>query len=88
MTNSSLYFFLYSTDFNVPSSIKASDFGTITRDDGKTQASYRGWPLYYYAKDQVSGDTTGQGVNNIWFVINPDKFPPAPTPSTSGGSGY
>ena len=58
------------------STINTADFGTITRDDGLKQATYKGYPLYYYAKDKTSGDTLGQGVNNVWFVIDPAKFPP------------
>jgi predicted lipoprotein with Yx(FWY)xxD motif len=48
----------------------ASDFATITRTDGKKQTTYKGWPLYYWAKDIAKGDTTGHGVNGVWFVAN------------------
>lgn len=84
------------TNFIVPSSLKVSDFSSISRDDGKMQATYKGWPLYNFVNDQASGDTKGQGVNGVWFVINPDKFPPTPSPSAppqpagggGGGGGY
>ena len=46
-------------------------FGTITRDDGSTQVTYNDAPLYYFAADKAPGDTTGQGVNNVWFVAAP-----------------
>jgi predicted lipoprotein with Yx(FWY)xxD motif len=59
-----------------PKGIKADDFGTITREDGKKQTTFRGYPLYYWTNDKQPGDTTGYGVNNVWFVINPDNFPP------------
>jgi predicted lipoprotein with Yx(FWY)xxD motif len=49
----------------------ASKFGTTTRKDGTTQVTYAGWPLYYYAKDTKAGDTTGQGVGSVWYVISP-----------------
>jgi len=62
--------------FVVPSALKTSDFGTITRDDGTSQATYKGWPLYYWLKDKARGDVTGQNVGKVWFVIDPDKFPP------------
>lgn len=58
-----------------PSAIEAADFGTITREDGKKQTTFRGYPLYYWINDKTPGETTGQGVNNVWFVINPDSFP-------------
>ncbi len=70
-------------NFIVPSAANAADFGSLTRDDGTRQATFKGWPLYYYAKDLKSGDTLGQGLNGIWFVIDPANFPPAPPPTTS-----
>ena len=54
----------------------AGDFGTITREDGKKQTTFRGYPLYYWAGDKAKGDTAGQGMNNVWFVIDPGNFPP------------
>lgn len=51
--------------------LNPADFGTITRDDGKKQTTYKGQPLYYYAKDKDGDDIYGQGVNNIWFVVAP-----------------
>ncbi len=56
--------------------LKAGDFGSITREDGKKQTTFRGYPLYYWMNDKQAGDTTGQGVNDVWFVVNPDNFPP------------
>ena len=55
---------------------KAEDLGTITREDGKKQSTFRGYPLYYWMNDKGPGDTKGQGVNNVWYVIDPAKFPP------------
>lgn len=45
--------------------------GTITRADGALQVTYNGQPLYFYAKDTSTGDTLGQGVGGVWFVIKP-----------------
>ncbi len=56
--------------------LKAEDFGTITREDGKKQTTYRGYPLYYWVQDKEPGDTKGQGVNQVWYVVNPENFPP------------
>jgi predicted lipoprotein with Yx(FWY)xxD motif len=44
--------------------------GTITRDDGTTQVTYNGHPLYYYAEDVNPGDVTGQGVGDVWYLVN------------------
>ncbi len=48
------------------------DVGTITRDDGSMQVTLDGRPLYLYAGDRKPGDTTGQGVQNVWWVVTPD----------------
>lgn len=46
--------------------------GYTKRTDGKMQVTYNGMPLYYYAKDTKPGDTTGQNVGGIWFVLAAD----------------
>ncbi|TPW76533.1 COG4315 family predicted lipoprotein [Schumannella soli] len=46
--------------------------GTITGTDGEKQLTLDGWPLYYYAADKAAGDTTGQGVGGVWWVLAPD----------------
>ncbi len=48
------------------------DVATITRDDGSMQVTLDGRPLYLYAGDRKPGDTTGQGVQNVWWVVTPD----------------
>ncbi len=48
----------------------ASKIGITTRTDGSTQVTYNGWPLYYFAKDSQAGDTTGQSVGSVWFVVS------------------
>ncbi|MEJ2324342.1 MAG: hypothetical protein P8Y77_06075 [Nitrospirota bacterium] len=55
--------------------LKAEDFGTITRDDGKKQTTFRGYPLYYFAGDSKPGDMKGQGLKDVWFTVDPNKFP-------------
>jgi len=45
--------------------------GTTQRKDGKLQATYNGMPLYYYVKDIKAGDTKGQGVGGVWFLVSP-----------------
>jgi predicted lipoprotein with Yx(FWY)xxD motif len=55
----------------VPEGVSAGDFGTIPREDGKQQTTYKGWPLYYYAGDKAPGDVSGQGLGTVWFVANP-----------------
>ena len=45
--------------------------GSIVRADGSMQVTYNGAPLYFYNKDSVSGDTNGQNVGGVWFVVTP-----------------
>ncbi len=60
-------------DFDVPEGFERSDFGTITREDTDAeQVTYKGYPLYYFAKDQNKGDVNGQGVKDVWYLINKD----------------
>lgn len=53
----------------------ASLLGTTERTDGTTQVTYNGHPLYYYEPDEAPGDTNGQGVGDVWFVVGPDGEP-------------
>jgi len=65
-------------------------FATISRTDGTTQVTYNHWPLYYYAGDSKTGDTTGQDFGKVWFVmpLNGQFTAPAPAASPSATSGY
>src|SRR5207245_1131294 len=45
---------------------------TTARKDGAVQVTYNGWPLYYWINDHNPGDTTGQNVGGVWFVLNPE----------------
>jgi predicted lipoprotein with Yx(FWY)xxD motif len=53
--------------------VRKSLLGTTKRDDGKTQVTYNGHPLYLYSADQKPGDTNGQGLNAFgaaWFALS------------------
>ncbi|WP_211658806.1 COG4315 family predicted lipoprotein [Phytoactinopolyspora halophila] len=58
-------------EFEAGEGVDADLLGTIERDDGMTQATYGDWPLYYFASDEGPGDIQGQGVNDVWFVLDP-----------------
>lgn len=52
----------------------AADLGTTTRADGTKQVTYKGHPLYFFAKDKDDGDAYGQGVHGFgsdWYVLKP-----------------
>jgi predicted lipoprotein with Yx(FWY)xxD motif len=45
-------------------------FGTIVReDDGTTQVTYNGLPLYFFANDKAPGDANG--IYEKWEVVKP-----------------
>lgn len=48
--------------------LNSGDFGSFRRTDGAVQATYKGWPLYYWAKDAKPGDATGDGVGKVWYT--------------------
>ncbi|MEX0785487.1 MAG: hypothetical protein WD939_02510 [Dehalococcoidia bacterium] len=47
----------------------SGELATITRDDGGTQVTYDGLPLYYYSADPAPGDANGQAFGDLWFVV-------------------
>lgn len=47
------------------------DLGTTTRTDGSKQVTYGGHPLYYFAGDSAAGQTKGQGLGGVWFLVGP-----------------
>ena len=47
------------------------ELGTIERDDGGTQVTYEGAPLYYYAGDSELYDVNGDGAGGVWHLARP-----------------
>lgn len=56
----------------VSDELDASLLGTIERADGTIQLTYNGWPLYHFTGDGRPGDVTGQGINDVWFLVTPE----------------
>jgi predicted lipoprotein with Yx(FWY)xxD motif len=52
--------------------VDSAMLGETTRKDGTKQVTYNGMPLYYWEKDLKPGDTTGQNVGTVWFLVAPD----------------
>ena len=49
--------------------VQASLLSTSMQANGTEQITYGGKPLYHFAGDAKPGDTNGQGVGNVWFVV-------------------
>src|SRR3954466_6005000 len=69
--------------------LDASKFTTVDRTDGTKQVKFGQWPLYYFAGDKAPGDTKGQALNNVWWVVDANGQlikTPAAGGSASGGA--
>jgi predicted lipoprotein with Yx(FWY)xxD motif len=53
---------------------------SVVNDANGTQVAYQGHPLYTFASDTAPGQTSGEGVANVWFVATTDL-------QAAGGSG-
>jgi predicted lipoprotein with Yx(FWY)xxD motif len=65
--------------------------GTTTRDDGSTQLTVAGHPLYTYSGDQKAGQTEGQNLDingGLWTVVAADGSSVTTSPGGTGGGGY
>nr|WP_246422041.1 hypothetical protein [Nocardiopsis mwathae] len=47
-----------------------SEIGLLEFPDGTCQVTLGGWPLYYYVGDTAAGQTTGEGVGDVWWAVN------------------
>jgi predicted lipoprotein with Yx(FWY)xxD motif len=46
--------------------------GVTERTDGTLQVTFNDWPLYYWWEDVQPGDSLGQAVGDVWWVMAPD----------------
>jgi predicted lipoprotein with Yx(FWY)xxD motif len=64
-----------------------------------SEVTYNSWPLHRYSGDTASGQTSGQGIANVWFAAEPattstetgatsGSGSPATASATPGGNGY
>jgi predicted lipoprotein with Yx(FWY)xxD motif len=66
---------LIATDVSVGDDLAEADFTLVARPDGTQQLAVGGMPLYRFAGDSAPGDTAGQGLNGVWYVVSPDGSP-------------
>lgn len=67
----------HTAQLQVGNKLNAAKFGSIVRPNGRSQVTYKGWPLYYYSGDNEPGEVNGHGINNTWFVAR-KGIDPAP----------
>lgn len=76
------------------SGANAAVVGTTKRQDGTSQVTYNGHPVYLYTGDHNPGDTKGEGVvafGAAWFALSPSGSPVSGSSSNTGsgnGLGY
>jgi len=74
------------TELLLPPGISGK-LGSISRDDGSKQLTYNDIPLYYFAKDAKAGDTNGQEVGDVWYIVTPGmNFGEPPHEAEAAGS--
>jgi predicted lipoprotein with Yx(FWY)xxD motif len=49
--------------------------GTVERTDGTQQTTYNDLPLYYFSGDQSAGDVNGQGLGDVWWIVDASGTP-------------
>jgi predicted lipoprotein with Yx(FWY)xxD motif len=58
--------------------INSNLLNTRLREDGSTQLTYNNIPLYYFARDRMTGDTYGHGIydhGGYWYLISSQGLP-------------
>jgi predicted lipoprotein with Yx(FWY)xxD motif len=67
----------------------ASLVGSAKQSDGSMQVTYNGHLVYTYSGDSTAGDTNGEGIGGVWFVVssNGDAVQQAMSGGSSSSSG-
>jgi len=66
----------------------ASKLGSAKQDDGSTQVTYNGHLVYRYSGDTAPGQTNGEGIGGVWFVVSASGEPVQQAGGSSSSSGY
>lgn len=62
---------LFVESMDLPEGLDSSVFSVVEHPSGEFQLRAGDWPLYRYEPDDQAGDTNGQGVGGVWFVVDP-----------------
>jgi predicted lipoprotein with Yx(FWY)xxD motif len=54
----------------VGAGLDQSKVSTTKATDGSTMIVYNGHPLYRYAQDMAPGQTNGENVGSVWFLVD------------------
>jgi predicted lipoprotein with Yx(FWY)xxD motif len=74
------------TDLVLPSNLKSADFSELQRTIAGApvqQLTFRGWPLYFHAPDDLPGETSGH-LTGAWRAIGAASFAQTATASDAG----
>ena len=64
--------FVSDGSLTVGEGVDASLVGETALPDGSMIVTYNEMPLYYWINDEQAGDTTGQGVGGVWWLVSPE----------------
>jgi predicted lipoprotein with Yx(FWY)xxD motif len=70
--------------------VDGAKLGTVKRDDGTTQVTYNGSPLYLYVSDKKAGDAGGNELDQFgaeWYALRPSGDKAEGDESGGGSSG-
>ena len=65
---------IFHADSVVAQGIDAANVAEFTRSDGTKQTTYKGFPLYYFAGDASAGESKGEGLNGLWYVVHEPTY--------------
>ena len=66
----------------------ASLLGTTTRDDGSTQVTYDGHPIYRYSGDTAPGQANGEDIGGVWYAVSAQGTAVEPSGDSGDNGGY
>ncbi|SFC45878.1 SCO0930 family lipoprotein [Streptomyces aidingensis] len=62
-------------DATVADGLDVSLLGEVIRQDGTSQLTVGGRPVYRYSQDALPGDVNGHGVGGTWYAVGPEGEP-------------